>query len=243
MQYEIFYKEERMGWVKTLGYFSLGVMGGVAAVAAAPFTGGGSLLGAATLATSLAGAGTIAAATGAAAVAGGTGAYLAKKDDEEISELALRAKKLEAGLKKAVQNFEGDKEYFNFIVGMTALGLAMANVDGEISAEEREEIDEFVGGIANSHYPQHVKDSIQQLNENIPNLMTAMKLYISKVNPKNYDVLRDLLKIVMLADDIEHEREIAFISAFEQQILQVEYQPEKIDTKSEFLLTIQDNIA
>ncbi|NCD11224.1 MAG: hypothetical protein EOL93_01625 [Epsilonproteobacteria bacterium] len=232
-----------MGWVKTLGYFSLGVMGGVAAVAAAPFTGGGSLLGAATLATSLAGAGTIAAATGAAAVAGGTGAYLAKKDDEEISELALRAKKLEAGLKKAVQNFEGDKEYFNFIVGMTALGLAMANVDGEISAEEREEIDEFVGGIANSHYPQHVKDSIQQLNENIPNLMTAMKLYISKVNPKNYDVLRDLLKIVMLADDIEHEREIAFISAFEQQILQVEYQPEKIDTKSEFLLTIQDNIA
>ncbi|AFL68364.1 TerB family tellurite resistance protein [Sulfurospirillum barnesii] len=239
-----------MGWFKTMSYIGLGVAGGVAAIAAAPFTGGGSLLGAATLATSLAGAGTIAAATGAAAVAGGTGAYLAKKDDdddekkdEKISELALRANKLETGLKKAFQSFEGDKEYFNFIVGMTALGLAMANVDGEISAEEREEIDEFVGGIANSHYPQHVKDSIQQLNENIPNLMTAMKVYISKVNPKNYDVLRDLLKIVMLADGIEHEREIAFISAFEQQILQVEYQPEKIDTKGEFLLTIQANIA
>jgi len=143
-----------MGWFKTMSYIGLGVVGGVAAVAAAPFTGGGSLLGAATLATSLAGAGTIAAATGAAAVAGGTGAYLAKKDDDEennkdkdkkISELTLRANKLEAGLKKAFQGFEGDKEYFNFIVGMTALGLAMANVDGEISAEEREEIDEFVG--------------------------------------------------------------------------------------------------
>ena len=48
-------------WGKVLA----GVAIGVGAVAAAPFTGGGSLLGAATLGASLSGAGTIAAASGA----------------------------------------------------------------------------------------------------------------------------------------------------------------------------------
>ncbi len=47
-------------WGKILA----GAAVGVGAVAAAPFTGGGSLLGAATLASSLAGAGTVAAAAG-----------------------------------------------------------------------------------------------------------------------------------------------------------------------------------
>ena len=51
-----------MGWGKILGLAALGV----GAIAAAPFTGGGSILGAATLAGSLAGAGTIAAAGAAA---------------------------------------------------------------------------------------------------------------------------------------------------------------------------------
>lgn len=31
-----------------------------------------------------------------------------------------------------------------------------------------------------------------------------MKLYVSKIDPQNYDVLRDLLHVVMLADDIQH---------------------------------------
>lgn len=52
---------------KTLAYAAGGLVVGVGAVAAAPFTGGGSILAATTLAGSLAGAGTIAAAVGAGA--------------------------------------------------------------------------------------------------------------------------------------------------------------------------------
>ena len=237
-----------MGIGKVLAYTAGGVVLGVGAVAAAPFTGGGSIFGAVALGSSLMGAGTIAAAAGTAAVAGGAGAYMARKENEEdeklnqeLAEQKLRADKLEEGIKKALSTFQGDREYFNYIIGLTAIGLAMANADGEITPEERRELEEFIGGIANSNYPPYVKQAINDLYENVPNLMTAMK-YISKINPKNHETIRDLIKLVMMADNIRHEREVAFIQAFEVQILQVEYTPEVLDTENIFISEIKSKI-
>lgn len=237
-----------MGIGKVLAYTVGGVALGVGAVAAAPFTGGGSIFGAVALGSSLMGAGTIAAAAGTAAVAGGAGAYMARKENEEdeklnqeLAEQKLRADKLEEGIKKALITFQGDREYFNYIIGLTAIGLAMANADGEIAPEERRELEEFIGGIANSNYPPYVKQAINDLYENVPNLMTAMK-YISKINPKNHETIRDLIKLVMMADNIRHEREVAFIQAFEVQILQVEYTPEVLDTENIFISEIKSKI-
>lgn len=156
------------------------------------------------------------------------GAYLLKKErDKQKKENLAQNEIVKEKYTRVLNSCENEKDYFNFIIGMVALGLAMANVDGEISDLEKQELDEFVDDITESSYPQEVKDIINELYINTPNLMTAMK-YISKVNPKHYDTLRDLLKTIMLADGIQHERENAFIAAFEQQILQVEYQPETI---------------
>ena len=233
-----------MGFGKILGLAVLGV----GAIAAAPFTGGGSIFAAVGLGSSLMGAGTIAAAAGTAAVAGGAGAYMARKENEEdeklnqeLAEQKLRADKLEEGIKKALITFQGDREYFNYIIGLTAIGLAMANADGEIAPEERRELEEFIGGIANSNYPPYVKQAINDLYENVPNLMTAMK-FKSKINPDNYETIRDLIEVVMMADNIRHEREVAFIQAFEAEILRVEYTPEVLDTEKIFISEIKSNI-
>ena len=67
-----------------------GALIGVGAVAAAPFTGGGSLLGAATLAGSLTGAGAVAA--GAGAVGAAVGAAVADSDETERQAENRRAK-------------------------------------------------------------------------------------------------------------------------------------------------------
>lgn len=237
-----------MGIGKVLAYTAGGVVLGVGAVAAAPFTGGGSIFGAVALGSSLMGAGTIAAAAGTAAVAGGAGAYMARKENEEdeklnqeLAEQKLRADKLEEGIKKALITFQGDREYFNYIIGLTAIGLAMANADGEIAPEERRELEEFIGGIANSNYPPYVKQAINDLYENVPNLMTAMK-FISKINPDNYETIRDLIEVVMKADNIRHEREVNFIKAFETEIFRVEYTPEVFDTENIFISEIKSKI-
>lgn len=232
-----------MGVGKILGYAVGGAVLGVGAVAAAPFTGGGSILGAITLATSLTGAGAIAAGT--AAVVGGAAAYVAKKEDDEdnkkdedIANLKKKAEKLEENLKKAIQQFKGDLEYFNFIIGATALGISMANANGVIVPEEIKEIEEFIGGIANSSYPLHVKETITNLYNEKPNFNTAMS-YLEKINPLNYPSLRNLIELVALADGILHEQQEAFLKAFDSQLTFIEYKPENNDTENIFLSDIQ----
>lgn len=229
-----------MGLGKVLAYTVGGAVLGVGAIAAAPFTGGGSILGAATLATSLAGAGAV--ATGTAVVAGGTGAYLARKEDEEeeakdkeIAKLYQKAEKYEKKFQEAIKNFQGDKEYFNYILGATALGIAMANADGEIVSEERQEIEEFIGGIANSNYPEYIRHLIEKLYETKPSFNEAM-IYVEKIDPSNYESLRNLLEVVALADGIKHETEVAFLRAFDSSITKVKYVPELEDNQKEFLL-------
>ena len=66
-------------WTKVIG----GAVIGVGAIAAAPFTGGGSLLGAASLASSLAGAGALAAGAGAAGATAGAVMGRREKEEEE----------------------------------------------------------------------------------------------------------------------------------------------------------------
>lgn len=228
-----------MGIGKILAYTVGGAVLGVGAIAAAPFTGGGSILGAVTLASSLAGAGAVAAGT--AVVAGGTGAYLARQEDEEheeknieIAKYKLKAKKFEEGFQKALKRIHGDKEYFNYITGLTAIGIAIACVDGEISEDEKAEIEEFIGGVANSYYPEHIKEVIRLLYENKPNFQTAMA-YLQKIDPTYYPDIRNLLELIMLVDNFEHDKEKAFIQAFDHYVPTIKYIPESDDTSTTYL--------
>lgn len=98
-------------WVKILA----GSTVGVGAVAAAPFTGGGSLLGGASLIASLSGAGTIAAAIGAGTVGGLVGAAVAEDDEnkmEQAKEQARAEEKAENALQ--IKILETDNARLNF---------------------------------------------------------------------------------------------------------------------------------
>ena len=97
-------------WGKILA----GAVVGVGAVASAPFTGGGSLLGGATILTSLAGAGTIAAAVGLGAAGATVGSYIADTDKED----GRREGKNEAGAE--------------YLIKMNELNRKLRDVLGEI---------------------------------------------------------------------------------------------------------------
>jgi len=226
-----------MGFGKILGLAALGV----GAIAAAPFTGGGSILAATAAGASLAGAGTIAAAATAGAVGAAAGVAMSRKEEEEenkrneeVAKLNKKAEKYEAAFKKAISEFQGDKEYFNYIIASTAIGMAVANADGEIADEELLEINEFVGGVASSNYPQHVKTSITTLRDNPPTFNESIR-YLEKVKSSNYESIKDLIEIVIEADGKIHEKEQAFLEAFNSAIKMIEYTPEDNDNDNTFV--------
>ena len=197
-----------------------GAVIGVGAVAAAPFTGGGSLLGAASLATSLAGAGTIAAATGAAAVGTAVGVGISSIEKDKLQKKIDTQKTMhELEKKKIIEKLEiilqDTTKIYDYFIAMHAIGIAAANADGYISKEESQEIEEFVCGVMSCNFPDSVKSQIQNLTDNPPSLQTAYAfLKNTGLTEKGWNDIDDLIEIVINADDYKDEKETAFREAW-----------------------------
>lgn len=150
---------------------------GVGAIAAAPFTGGGSVLGAATLLGSLSGAGALAAGAGVAGAA--AGAVLANKDDEARNEnyqiakaeQAIEMEKLQVQLAEMMADIAKREQ---FILTSFALGICCAYADGHICDTEIDELDYLVSGIGTSEMlSESTKKQITDMKNSPPNLSTV----------------------------------------------------------------------
>lgn len=208
-------------WGKILA----GVAVGIGAVAAAPFTGGGSLLGGASLIASLSGAGTIAAAVGAGAVGGVVGAAVADSDEKEKSEIkkqgiaegraenSLKITQLANKLSQALEKLKSHDEHFKAIIAMEAVGVSCAACDGNFSEDEKVEIGEFVKGMISQSIPKDVKEKIQSIYDNPPTVREAFLL--AKNTGMPLEIYDDLIKFVMEIDGVQPE-EVVFVQAWNQ---------------------------
>lgn len=200
---------------------------GVGAVAAAPFTGGGSLLGGASLIASLSGASALAA--GAGAVGGAVGAAVANNEEEEKESIKKQAKaegkaegkaeasieidKLQENLSNALKKLKENDKLFSAIIAMEAVGVACAACDGHFSENEKEEIGEFVKGMMEQSIPEHVKEKIQKVYNNPPTLKEAFEL--AKKSGLALEEYEDLIKYVIEIDGATPEEE-AFLHGWHQ---------------------------
>ncbi|WP_318452984.1 tellurite resistance TerB family protein [Photobacterium leiognathi] len=174
-------------------------------------------------------AGPVGAITAAgAAIAGGVGAaaggVAAAMDDSEEeaerrgerranAEHELKYNKLTTAFEDAKNRLDETKNYFDLLIAMEAVGLACANCDGEISSEERQEIDEFIAGVSSSELPSHVKRKIEDMANNPPNVNTAFAL-AQKVGLNSFELYNEIIEVVMHADGRVHENEKAFQQAW-----------------------------
>ena len=200
-----------------------GAVLGVGAVAAAPFTGGGSVLAATTLAGSLAGAGTVAAAVGAGATGAIVGAELSsgekghqkghrKGKRTAKAEYDIRLKKLAPEMKSYVDSIREKEEYFKAILAMFAVGISVANCDGEIHKEERKTIDLYIFREAASRLPKSVKKKLERMYQAPPNLQTAFKLAQKANVPMS--LCDGIIDVVIDADGVEKADERAFLAGW-----------------------------
>ncbi|EIU6807748.1 TPA: hypothetical protein ACN3X6_001650 [Vibrio cholerae] len=211
-------------WTKVIG----GAVVGVGAIAAAPFTGGGSLLGAATLASSLAGAGAIAAGAGAVGAAAGAVMDSMEKDEENKK---LKTAKLQGEQEASARNaIEMDKlrdeladilrdieVRENFLLTAFAVGICAANADHEICDDERTELEELVAGLGKADVLSSATQArLEAWYNNPPNLNTVWQM-IENNNlnqPRHIAVFDKIVKMVIWADEEQNAHESEFIDCW-----------------------------
>ncbi len=191
-----------------LGKVLIGGSLGVLAVAAVPFTGGGSLFGAATIASSLAGAGGIAGAVGVAG--GGVGALVQGVEDKQKEKIVKTAKEyafqdgMNEGVAKTAQEI---KKLVDFYLATTALSFYIARADGEIDEAEMLEIQFDLDAIKKN---KDISEAIAQklgeiaVNENLA--FEDVKLYLNNVGMNTLKELeKDIDEIIMANGEIAVE--------------------------------------
>lgn len=211
--------EKEINYWKVLG----GAAIGVGAVAAAPFTGGGSLLGGATLLGSLAGAGTVAAAVGAGVAGAVVAANLDGDEDahkagveagrkQAKAEHLVEVTKLKQNLEKAMQSLKLAGKHFNAIIALNAVALATANCKGGISTEDREGIEQFITGITASSIPDSVKVKIESLYQKP--LAVKEAFIMAKESGLDMSIFEEIINMVVLSKASVHPQEAAFMQAW-----------------------------
>lgn len=195
-----------------VGKMLLGAVAGVTAIAAAPFTGGGSLLAGATIAEAL--AGTMAVSTIAAAAGAGAGALVQSAEDNKILKRTKEAKAssfvdgVNAGKAETVNEL---KIRDDFYLASTALSYFFARCDGHISEEEQLEIDfDLDAIIKNCELPDALKKEMLIISENEELSFDDVKKYLDAITFEQVQALeKDVQEIISASEGITPEEEAA----------------------------------
>jgi len=206
-----------MGVFKSIGYVVGGIAVGVGAIVALPI------------------AGPVGAITGIGAlIAGGTGAVaggiISSTDDSEEkakhegfkrgkqyanSENSLRMNQLLNNLKKQEDKFKEQRGFEDFAIAAFAVGISVANCDGELHPDEISDLDDIISGELYKALPISLKNEIRKLKNNPPNFNTAME-YVKKVDRNKWESFSDIIELVMNADGHIRIQENAYFEAWKR---------------------------
>ena len=161
-------------------------------------------------------------AVAAAAIAGGRAVRDNIKEggrqegfEQGKAENTAEVEELRDKLHLASDRFQNFKEFEDHTIALFAVALAVAHCDGEFSPEEKEEIDEFVAGSAQSGFPESWNAIIKQLYDTPPNFNTAME-YVKKSPRDKWEAFDEIITMVSAADGKLDNREQAFNSSWNQ---------------------------
>lgn len=208
-----------------LGKILIGTAIGVGAVAAAPFTGGGSVLAFGTsIAGSLAGAGAIAAVSSVAGAGVGVAMDECEKKMRHSEIIKEKEKSFVHGMNeggaevfnKVSKELKTLEQQYDYIIGITAFCFYIARVDDEISREEQEELIVALNFIQNNtDLPDSVKNKLGEV-QNTKYDFESIELYLDRISVENLTSFEKLIADIIYADEIIHDKEKEAIRQWEE---------------------------
>ena len=131
------------------------------------------------------------------------------------AEYSAKFDKLEVLLKAELDKHYKSTRYYELVVALTALGLACAACDGEVSPEERSDIEEFIGGVSVAALPVDVRAKLDLLAQNPPNLATAFER-VKQYGPDSMDLFDEVIRLVTRSDGPIAIEEVHFQDEWER---------------------------
>ncbi len=198
--------------MKQLFAFTAGSLLVVGAIAAAPFTGGGSILGTATLATSLLG---IEGITAALAVGGGLlTAQLFNEDKEQYLSHINEARAQAIVIEKKLSHFR-DSESFQTALYM--LGIAAAREMNDLSNQMLETIATFAFGIGYEYKGEEFQQRLHAIRKQAPNLSTTLAFIQNNIHHSySLNIFRKMIEIAIEASQHNKETGKKFLKEFDR---------------------------
>lgn len=207
------------------GKILTGVLVGIGAVAAAPFTGGGSVLAGASLVASLTGGTAIAAAAGAGLAGGIAGSAMGNKEKKEKEQANKNHfnEGVKSGENKAKQKFNSilktQKERDELMLISIKIGVYVSKIDGTIDKNELEELNKLCLFInQNPSTPQFIKEEVDKIIKSditYSELNTEIDKFLekkSKIYKSQIIIFFDkLISTIINTDNVTHTKESEFL--------------------------------
>ena len=159
---------------------------------------------------------------GGVAVAGAVAYHINSKDEAyedgkragASAGEALAQRKYKEKVEELTRRLRGYHDLEDKLLGMYAVGLAVAAADGEICEAERLEIDEFVTGCMRGKLPQHLQVAIVELATHPFGLTQALRYAAERKVPKQD--IDDIIDVVAHADGDMHTLEKRFVTRWKK---------------------------
>lgn len=142
--------------------------------------------------------------------------YAKEEGQQEAKvEFVKKYKDLYEKFAKARESLKQYEQLENFVMGAFAIGIASANIEGEISKGARETLELLTVGLGYNLLPDKIKVNISKLFLEKPTFNDAMKI-IDNVDKKDWSIFNDIVEAILSVVDSDTEQKDAFKTAWNE---------------------------
>lgn len=147
--------------------------------------------------------------------------------DREIAKMRLREQKLNEKFGAFHQKLGDTQEYFDFILGVMAFGVAIARVDKQgIDEDERQALEEFLLGAAAKNLPRYTKDAMRKIYEDEKMNFESALGFLYKIDQKGRKLIEETLYVVAYSNQTLTQAQREFIENYRIEESKIPYPKE-----------------
>ena len=101
---------------------------------------------------------------------------------------------------------------FNLMLALASVGYSCAASNGQMTTEEKLQIDEFIMGVSKDTLPSHIRAQMERTASNPPDIRTAHAHAVSTATPDTWHLFDEIIELIMRIDEVTPAEKATFAS-------------------------------